>query len=76
MWRAAVGKLLIEKARRALPFTPGFLKMAVENLANDQIELSKSTGGKQRRSRSEGTEVPSYPDLRSFSNDIRVGKKQ
>jgi hypothetical protein len=25
-----------EKARRALPFTPGFLKMAAEKIANDQ----------------------------------------
>jgi len=29
----------IEKARRALPFTPGFLEMAVENLANDQTKI-------------------------------------
>jgi hypothetical protein len=31
----AAGKRITEKARHALPFTPGFLKMAAE-LANDQ----------------------------------------
>lgn len=30
------GKRAKEKARRALPFTPDFLEMAVEKLANDQ----------------------------------------
>jgi hypothetical protein len=32
-----VGKRKKEKARHALPFTPGFLKMAAD-LANDQTE--------------------------------------
>jgi hypothetical protein len=31
-----MGKRVTEKAQRALPFTPGFLKMAVEKFANDQ----------------------------------------
>ena len=76
MGGAAAGKPAKEKARHALPFTPGFLEMAVENLANDQTYLRQLRIDVFLYRNCEDLSQATSFDLRKFSNDIRRWKKQ